>query len=61
LLGDKTWRIRLATVQFLPKLAQVVGREIFQTKLEQAVVNMLMDNVFSIREAAVESLIKISH
>jgi hypothetical protein len=51
----------LATVQFLPKLAQVVGREIFQTKLEQAVVNMLMDNVFSIREAAVESLIKISH
>ncbi len=28
---------------------------------ESLVVNMLMDNVFSIREAAVESLIKISH
>jgi serine/threonine-protein phosphatase 2A regulatory subunit A len=60
LLGDKTWRVRLATVFFLPKLAKVIGREMFQAKLESVLINMLMDNVFTIREAAVESLIKIS-
>jgi len=52
--------VRLATVHFLPKLAKVVGREMFQAKLESVLINMLMDNVFTIREAAVESLVKIS-
>ena len=32
----------------------------FQAKLESVLINMLMDNVFTVREAAVESLIKIS-
>ena len=33
LSGDKTWRIRFATVQFMPKLATIIGAEMFTAKL----------------------------
>ena len=29
LSNDKTWRIRLAVVQFIPKMAKYVNREMF--------------------------------
>ena len=29
LASDKTWRIRLASVQFMPKLAKIVGAQMF--------------------------------
>jgi len=29
LAADKTWRIRLAATQFLPKLANAIGKELF--------------------------------
>jgi serine/threonine-protein phosphatase 2A regulatory subunit A len=33
LASDKTWRIRLAAVQFLPKLAAQVSRDMFLSKV----------------------------
>lgn len=60
LAADKTWRIRLAAVQFFPKLAQTISRELFQTKLQNVIVGMMMDPVFTIRETALDSLIQIS-
>jgi serine/threonine-protein phosphatase 2A regulatory subunit A len=60
LAADKTWRIRLAAVQFFPKLALTVGRDLFQAKLQNVILGMLMDPVFTIRETALESLIEIS-
>jgi len=33
LTADKTWRIRLATVQFFPKLTATVTRDLFLSKL----------------------------
>ena len=60
LASDKTWRIRLASVQFMPKLAGIVGAEVFQSKLESVLVGMLQDSVFAIREAVVDSMVKIS-
>ena len=58
--ADKTWRIRLAAVQFFPKLALTVGRDLFQAKLQNVILGMLMDPVFTIRETALESLLKVS-
>ena len=60
LAADKTWRIRLAAVQFLPKLAATVSRDLFQSKLQNVIIGLLMDSVFAIRQAALESLIEIS-
>lgn len=34
LCNDKTWRIRLAVVKFLPKLAKRLDRETFSSKVE---------------------------
>jgi serine/threonine-protein phosphatase 2A regulatory subunit A len=60
LSGDKTWRIRLAIVNFMPKLAPMIGCDLFTIKLQQVLINLLMDSVFTIREAAADSLIKLA-
>jgi len=49
LTSDKTWRIRLAVVEFLPKLANYISKEIFAEKLENILMDMLKDPVFTIR------------
>lgn len=60
LSNDKTWRIRLAVIQFIPKMAKYVDREIFVTKVEQALLQMLMDPVYTIREEAAASCLALS-
>ena len=50
LSNDKTWRIRLAVVQFIPKMAKYINRDIFQQKIETTLLQMMLDPVFTIRE-----------
>ena len=59
LAQDKTWRIRLAAVQFFPKLAQFVDRETFQTKIEPTLLGMVIDPVYMIREESANTIIKL--
>lgn len=49
LTSDKTWRIRLAVVEFLPKIANYISKEMFAEKLENILIDMLKDPVFTIR------------
>jgi serine/threonine-protein phosphatase 2A regulatory subunit A len=60
LANDKTWRIRIAVVQFFPKLAKQMDRESFSQRIEGQLVNMLSDPVFAIREEAGNSVIQLS-
>ena len=60
LSNDKTWRIRLAVVQFIPKMAKYVERALFSSKIENTLLQMLMDPVFMIREETGKSCIDLS-
>lgn len=60
LANDKTWRIRIAVVTFFPKLARLIDKESFSSKIEPQLINMMMDPVFSIREEAAKTLIELS-
>ena len=60
LSNDKTWRIRISVVSFFPKLARLLDRETFSQKVEQQLVNMMMDPVFAVREEAAKSVIELS-
>ena len=60
LANDKTWRIRLSVVHFLPKMAKYIDQETFSSKIETTLINMLTDPVFTIREETANSLVQLS-
>lgn len=60
LASDKTWRIRLAVLNFIPKMASFVSKETFTQKIEQTLVQMLTDPVFTIREETANACVTLS-
>jgi len=44
----------------MPKLAKIIGPDLFTTKLQNVLIGLLMDSVFTIREAAGEALLKLA-
>jgi serine/threonine-protein phosphatase 2A regulatory subunit A len=60
LANDKLWRVRLAIIQQIPLLAEQLGISFFDKTLGQLCMDWLWDPVYSIREAAVINLQKLS-
>ena len=60
LSNDKTWRIRLAVIHFIPKMAKYITREIFSQKIESTLLQMMIDPVFTIREESSQAVIELS-
>lgn len=59
LAGDKQWRVRQAIIEYIPLLAQQLGKTFFDEKLSNLCMSWLGDIVFSIREAATINLKKL--
>lgn len=53
---DKNWRIKLSVVEQFPILARQLGEAFFNEKLAPICITWLSDNIFSIREAAINNL-----
>jgi hypothetical protein len=64
LSSDKTWRVRLATISFMPGVMGQLGGEYLAgpggRELVDMVIGWLGDPVFSIREAATASLKRLT-
>lgn len=60
LAEDKLWRVRLAIIQQIPLLAEQLGISFFDKTLGQLCMDWLWDPVYSIREAAVLNLQKLT-
>lgn len=60
LSNDKLWRVRLAIIQQIPLLAEQLGVAFFDEALGQLCMDWLWDPVYSIREAAVLNLQKLT-
>ncbi|CDK27246.1 unnamed protein product [Kuraishia capsulata CBS 1993] len=60
LANDKLWRVRLAIIQQIPLLAEQLGVAFFDQALGQLCMEWLWDSVYSIREAAVANLQKLT-
>lgn len=56
LAEDRQWRIRLAIIEYIPLLAAQLGCDYFEEQLSQLCMAWLVDNVFSVREAATINL-----
>eukprot|EP00731_Ephydatia_muelleri_P009439 Em0005g25a len=52
LAEDTKWRVRLAIIEYIPLLAEQLGVEVFEEKLNNLCMQWLIDNVYAIREAA---------
>lgn len=44
--NDKNWRVKLAIIEFIPLLCELIDKDIFKQKLESVVLGWLADNVF---------------
>lgn len=60
LAEDKSWRVRQAIIEYIPLLANQLGRPFFDDQLGNLCLSWLGDNVFSIREAATINLKKLT-
>ncbi|GME77468.1 unnamed protein product [Ambrosiozyma monospora] len=60
LANDKLWRVRLAIIEQIPLLAEQLGVAFFDEALGQLCMEWLWDPVYSIREAAVLNLQKLT-
>jgi serine/threonine-protein phosphatase 2A regulatory subunit A len=56
LVQDNHWRIRKAVVEQVPKLAELFGVEMFQSKLETLYISSLKDSVHDVRASAIKNL-----
>lgn len=52
LAEDRQWRVREAIIEYIPLLAQQLGRDFFDAQLSSLCTAWLGDCVYSIREAA---------
>lgn len=62
LAEDKNWRVRLAIIERIALLARQLGKQFFEDngKLGELCISWLGDSVFSIREAAITNLKKLT-
>ena len=56
---DSKWRIRQAIIELVPKLAEQLGNEFFNDKLNSLCIAWLSDNVYSVRKAATKNLCEL--
>ncbi|CCF57770.1 hypothetical protein KAFR_0D01240 [Kazachstania africana CBS 2517] len=60
LANDVNWRVRMAIIEYMPILAEHLGVDFFNQQLSDLCLSWLWDTVFSIREAAVNNLKKLT-
>lgn len=60
LANDINWRVRLAIIEYIPVLAEHLGVQFFNQQLSDFCLSWLWDTVFSIRQAAVNNLTKLT-
>lgn len=60
LAEDKQWRVRQAIIEYIPLLATQLGRTFFDEQLGNLCLGWLADHVYSIREAAMINLQKLT-
>lgn len=60
LAEDKSWRVRQAIIEYIPLLANQLGKPFFDEQLGNLCMSWLGDTVFSIREAATINLKKLT-
>jgi hypothetical protein len=60
LAEDKSWRVRQAIIEYIPLLANQLGKPFFDDQLGNLCMSWLGDTVFSIREAATVNLKKLT-
>ena len=56
---DAKWRVRLAIIEFVPRLAEQLGKPFFNEKLSELSLNWLADDVYTVRRAAAENVRKL--
>src|ERR1700722_5982781 len=56
---EKSWRVRQAIIEYIPLLANQLGKPFFDEQLGNLCMSWLGDTVFSIREAATMNLKKL--
>jgi len=54
---DQTWRVRLATIEFIPQLIEFISKEDFEFQIEPLLKGWLEDTVHSVRVQAISCLI----
>ena len=60
LAKDMNWRIRMAIIEYIPILGKQLGVEIFDNQLTDLSLSWLWDTVYSIREAAIQNIKKLT-
>jgi serine/threonine-protein phosphatase 2A regulatory subunit A len=60
LAEDKSWRVRQAIIEYIPLLANQLGKPFFDEQLGTLCMSWLGDTVYSIREAATVNLKKLT-
>lgn len=60
LAEDKQWRVRQAIIEYIPLLATQLGKPFFDDQLSTLCLAWLGDNVYSIRESAIQNLKKLT-
>jgi len=56
---DRKWRVRLTVIQHIPHLARELGVELFESRLSEICMAWMVDEVFSVREAATKNLTEL--
>ncbi len=46
LASDKIWRVKLALINFIPKLEEFLDKQLFKERLESVVLSLMSDTVF---------------
>jgi|JI9StandDraft_2_1071091.scaffolds.fasta_scaffold72636_2 serine/threonine-protein phosphatase 2A regulatory subunit A len=59
LSNDKFWRVKLAVIQFLPKLSDILGAETFKEHVEPKLEAWMEDSIYEIREKTVKAIIDL--
>jgi serine/threonine-protein phosphatase 2A regulatory subunit A len=60
LAEDKSWRVRQAIIEYIPLLANQLGKPFFDEQLGNLCMSWLGDTVYSIREAATVNLKRLT-
>lgn len=60
LADDKSWRVRQAIIEYIPLLANQLGKPFFDEQMGTLCMSWLGDTVYSIREAAIVNLKKLT-
>ena len=60
LAEDKSWRVRQAIIEYIPLLANQLGKPYFDEQLGNLCMSWLGDTVYSIRESATVNLKKLT-